>query len=68
MPYLLWCLALGFLGGTFYVDAELPHDLAVLGWFFAAIGWGLAGVMAWHSNRALEGWRQTIKKWSQTTR
>ena len=62
MSYVSWLFALGALAGAFYVDAQEGSDLAVLGWWLAFVGWGLAGALNFNSRRMIEEWEESIRR------
>ena len=58
MRYLMWLLASVFLGTAIFLHSAGEGDLTVLGWIFAAVGWGFGAAMSGLAEDTLEAWTQ----------
>ena len=62
MHPLLWLFATGVLEAAIYLSSTGEGDLTVLGWFLAAIGWGVAAAMSALHEDTLDAWSQVDRR------
>jgi hypothetical protein len=58
MRYLQWLMAIGCVGAAIYLGSAGEGDLTLLGWVLAALGWGLAGILAGQVEGILDAWKR----------